>query len=131
MQARQGPRSSPRLSRSFAGHGWWATAVHLLSLVLVLIVAAPDLSLATDLVYWGVQTQAETELPVMSSADDPSAAKSNSGLACHVHCSCQQAITGDSIPATPSPDGIQLNQFKSICAFASVWPERLSRPPRT
>jgi hypothetical protein len=131
MHLRQQHRSSLRPSRIFAGRGWRAIALRLLSLALVLAIAAPDWSLATDIAYLDSQTQAGIELPVISSADGFASGASDRDIVCHVHCSCQQAITVDGVPEMPSLEGTEPNPIKSIGALASVWLKRQSRPPRT
>jgi len=105
--------------------------LRLLSLALVLAIAAPDWSLATDIAYLDSQTQAGIELPVISSADGFASGASDRDIVCHVHCSCHQAITVDGVPEMPSLEGTEPNLIKSIGALASVWLKRQSRPPRT
>ena len=112
-----------------AGRGWSVTTLRLLALVLVLLIAAPDLGLAADFAHHG-KAPAGTELSVVAPADGSATDTSDPGVTCHVHCSCHQAITADAAPATAPAAAAQPNRSRSVGALASTWPDRLSRPPR-
>ena len=109
-----------------AGRGWSVTTLRLLALVLVLLIAAPDLGLAADFAYHG-KAPGGTELSVVEPADGSAI---DPGVTCHVHCSCHPAITADAAPATTPAAAAQPNRSRSVGALASTWPDRLSRPPR-
>lgn len=112
-----------------AKRDWWATTMRLLTLVLVLIIAAPDLSLAADFASHG-KASGGTELSVTAPADDLTSNQSTSGVTCHVHCSCHQAIPGSAASMTAPPSATQRIRARSVATLASAWTSRLSRPPR-
>ena len=69
-----------------AKRDWWATTMRLLTLVLVLIIAAPDLSLAADFASHG-KASGGTELSVTAAADDLTSNQSH--LWCDMSCALQ------------------------------------------
>ncbi|MCG5248721.1 hypothetical protein [Methylorubrum extorquens] len=115
-------------SRQRAARGWWATAAHLLALVLALSLVAPVAGYAEDLAYHGGGHGHVTELASLGAA--PETGTTDPSLACHIHCGCHQvapavADFADPLFAAGSPSYVYLNE-----AASSIAPDRLPRPPR-
>ncbi|GBU17681.1 MULTISPECIES: hypothetical protein [Methylobacterium] len=111
--------------------GWWASAARALALVLALAVAAPTAGLAEDLAYHQDHPgHAQTERAFASSADAGGSQTADPGLGCHVHCGCHAGIALDEAASAPLPSASRPRYERVSLAAASIFPDRLPRPPR-
>ena len=59
-----------------------------------------------------------------------SARAADPGIACHVHCGCHAGIALDEAASAPLPSASRPRYERVSLAAASIFPDRLPRPPR-
>ncbi|GLS45873.1 hypothetical protein [Methylobacterium brachythecii] len=105
--------------------GWWATAVRVLSFVLVLALVVPGAIHSAE-----AHRPASHELSVSALSEAGSADHSDACPACHANCGCHQALNVDGTPVLPSRGTARSSYATEVTAIGSVSPDRLPRPPR-
>ncbi|ARO54088.1 hypothetical protein B2G69_07980 [Methylorubrum zatmanii] len=105
--------------------GWWATAVRVLSLVLVLALVVPGTVHSAE-----AHRPASHELALSAPDGNAASEASHACPACHANCGCHQALSVDETSVLPSRVTGRPSYATVASPLASVSPDRLPRPPR-
>lgn len=114
-----------RYHRAFgAWHGWWATAARMLALVLALALVAPTAGYAEDAAFHAEQSTVSVGTNGHADSDaDPC-------VALHLNCCPHQAIAVTADVGEPV-QAVERTVYRTLdVAVATVFAERLPKPPR-
>ncbi|QEE42724.1 hypothetical protein FV241_17325 [Methylobacterium sp. WL2] len=105
--------------------GWWATAVRVLSLVLVMALVVPGAIHSAE-----AHRSASHELSMSASSDASGPDHADACPACHANCGCHQAIGLEGSAWVPTASTGRPSYVTVDVAIASIAADRLPRPPR-
>lgn len=108
-----------------AMRGWWATAIRVLSLVMVLALVVPGAVHSAE-----AHRSPFHELSISANVDVSASDHADGCPACHANCGCHQALSADEMPAMPVPAPARASYATETTPVGSVSPDRLPRPPR-
>jgi hypothetical protein len=117
--------TGPRIRACETMRGWWATAVRVLSLVLVMALVVPGAIHSSE-----AHRSAGHALSMSASPDASGTDHADACPACHANCGCHQAIGLEGSAWVPTASTSRPSYVTVDVAIASVASDRLPRPPR-